>query len=261
LKALSPISGYMDDNAEIFEEVIKRLGGGEDVTLAMVVRAKGPTPGKEGFKMLILKNSIRGSIGGGEVEKLVIEKGKALKRGESVLCKFDLGDIGMSCGGSMSIFLEKISCGDELYIFGAGNIAFHLSKIVADIGFKPMVFDYREGVKVKNAQIMEFQELLAMIPTLTLEKTYVVVATDSHEKDAEIAAVVARDMPAYLGVIGSDVTAGELRDYLIEKGIPARDVDMIHCPIGLVKARTPAEIAVSIAAELICKRGEKSKTR
>ncbi len=247
-----------DDTEKVFKKAIESLDDGEDIVLATVVKTDGPTPSREGFKMLILKDSVCGSVGGGELEKLVIERARKLGKGKSALIEADLGDIGMSCGGEVSVFLEHISGGDELHIFGGGNIAFHLSKIASEIGFKPLVLDYREDVRVESTMINPYPKLLEMVPSLNLEQKYVVIATDSHEKDYEIARVILNgEMPIYLGVIGSEIKAKELKTRLKESGISSSKIDKIHCPIGLVKAKTPAEIAVSIAAELILDRSHK----
>jgi xanthine dehydrogenase accessory factor len=241
---------------EIFEKAIESLDRGEDVVLATVVKANGPTPGKEGFKMLIVEDSIYGSIGGGELEKMVIERSRKLEKTELIEVKLE--DIGMRCGGEMAVFLEHITQGDELHIFGGGNIAFYLSRIAKGIGFRPIVYDYKEEVKVEGAMIRPYPELLRAIPSLDLGQKYVVVATDSHEKDYGLArAILGGEMPLYLGIIGSEVKAREIKDRLKGDGIPLSKIDEIHCPIGLVKSKAAAEIAVSIAAELIKVRNER----
>ena len=59
-------------------------------------------------------------------------------------------------------------------------------------------------------------------------------------------------MPPFIGVIGSDSKAATLKKELLALGLNPQVVDQIHCPIGLPFGNyTPAEIAVSISAQLL----------
>ncbi len=67
-------------------------------------------------------------------------------------------------------------------------------------------------------------------------------------------ALAARDL-RYLGLIGSRAKIARIRTMLLAEGMPPESLDRVHAPIGLdIGAVTPAEIAVSILAELIAVR-------
>ena len=67
-------------------------------------------------------------------------------------------------------------------------------------------------------------------------------------------ALAARDF-RYLGLIGSRAKVARIRSMLLAEGMPVECLDRVHAPIGLdIGAVTPAEIAVSILAELIAVR-------
>jgi len=78
--------------------------------------------------------------------------------------------------------------------------------------------------------------------------------THSHALDFElVAAILARGDAAYVGVIGSKTKRAKFAQRLEVRSFSASTVDALHCPIGLpeVKGKLPAEIAISVAAQLI----------
>ena len=90
--------------------------------------------------------------------------------------------------------------------------------------------------------------------TLTAED-YVVVMTNGHSHDFEVQKQVLRGPLAYIGVIGSRTKTAAVNQRLRDCGIPEEVLRQVHAPIGTaIKAVTPAEIAVSIAGEMICQR-------
>ena len=84
---------------------------------------------------------------------------------------------------------------------------------------------------------------------------FVVVLTRGHQHDLEaMRALAARDV-RYLGLIGSRAKVARIYDLLLREGMPMESLARVHAPIGFdIGAVTPAEIAVSILAELIAVR-------
>lgn len=79
--------------------------------------------------------------------------------------------------------------------------------------------------------------------------------TRGHQNDFELLSQVLRTKASYIGVIGSRHKIASTNKRLIDMGIPESELARIHTPIGLeIGAETPAEIAISIAAELIAHR-------
>ena len=79
--------------------------------------------------------------------------------------------------------------------------------------------------------------------------------THGHAHDEVVLGACLDTAHAYLGFIGSKAKVKRLRDALIAEGRSREQLDRIHAPIGLeIGADTPAEIAVSILAQLIAVR-------
>ena len=94
------------------------------------------------------------------------------------------------------------------------------------------------------------EESLAAEPVS--ENTSIVVVTRSHDMDVEIVPLLLATPARYIGVMGSTRRWATTRERLIESGVPAREIDRIHVPIGLnIGAETVEEIAVSIMSEVI----------
>ena len=89
--------------------------------------------------------------------------------------------------------------------------------------------------------------------------TYVVVMTRGHRHDLDCLRQLLRKEYAYLGMMGSRSRVRKIREQLKEEGFPEERIAGLHAPVGLpISAVTPAEIGVSILAEII---GEKNRTK
>ena len=84
--------------------------------------------------------------------------------------------------------------------------------------------------------------------------TYVVLVTRGHKYDYEcLRRLLTRDpLPAYLGMIGSRRRVRATYAQLLDEGVSRERLTRVRAPVGLdLRAQTPAEIAVSVAAEIV----------
>lgn len=146
------------------------------------------------------------------------------------------------------------------YVFGAGHVGRALVPVLRSVDFRVIVLDDRPGLATPE-NFPDAEELkCGDFPSLAREaaitsRDYVVVATHGHVADIEVLEETMRKRPAYVGCIGSRGKAAFVRRTLEEAGIA--DAERLHLPIGDdILAVTPAEIAISIAAELIRCRAE-----
>ena len=130
---------------DIFEEIVEAKKSNIPIVLATVVESLGSAPREEGAHMLIKSDgTIIGTIGGGAIEKRIIDEAMILMNAPSPkLVHYDLNDIGMVCGGGMSVFLEPLRQLPKLIIFGAGHIGSVLSRIGKMLDFSVTVVDNR----------------------------------------------------------------------------------------------------------------------
>lgn len=238
-------------------ELIKQ---NKQAVLCTVVETGGSTPRKANSKMLVFPDaSILGTIGGGAVEKQVIDAALiALKTGQSELFKYNLKqDLGMECGGSMQVYIEVLSKKPELIIFGGGHIGKALADFATSAGFLVSVVDERNDIfsSYKNSSVLiQNVDYQTYINNHTFDSnTYVVIVTHQHKNDFDVLSLTCNKPHAYLGMIGSKNKVAQAEKDLISKEILSlEEIAKIDMPIGIpIKCETPEEIAISIVAKLI----------
>ena len=207
-----------------------------------------------------------GTIGGGCYENDAFWKAReALSTGRSSMQHYELNDDfaqenGLVCGGQMDVHIDPLEPTPHLYVVGAGHVGWHLGRLAADAGFKVHVLDDREkfanterfpdAAEVIAEPIPEWLHRAEIPPT-----SFVVVVTRGHTHDLDaMRALAPRDLK-YLGLIGSRAKVRRIYDLLLAEGMPTECLERVFAPIGLdIGAVTPADIAVSILAELIAVR-------
>ena len=155
----------------------------------------------------------------------------------------------------------------HLYIFGAGHVSQALVPAAAAVGFRPVVYDDRPMFanpalfpQAERVLCGPFEELEQQI--LVTPDDYVVIMTQGHQADYEVLTRVLRSGAKYIGCIGSKRKLAQCRDQLLQEGFTAEEYAVVHAPIGLaIGAETPAEIAVSVTAELIATRAGVARQR
>ena len=147
----------------------------------------------------------------------------------------------------------------ELIIVGAGHIARPLCRIGALLGFRVTVVDDRPDFATQE----RFPEAHRLVKVDFSDPfadigihpgSYVLLVTRGHKYDYEcLLRIMGMDpAPAYIGMIGSRRRVRATFVQLLDEGVARPRLDDIHAPVGLdIKAETPEEIAVAVAAELV----------
>lgn len=234
---------------------------GEAGVLAVVVQAAGSVPRGAGAWMLVAPRGTVGTVGGGALEKRVIDEAPdVLAEGRPRLVTWHLGDdLEMNCGGSVSVYLEPRQPEGRLVIFGGGHIGKALHRLAPMLGLRAAIVDERP--EFSAAARFPGARTVCDLPAAAAEtlavgrRDAVVVVTHQHRHDLDaVRAVIGRD-PSYLGMIGSRSKVRKTREALEADGVSAERLAALRAPVGLdLGGRTPGEIAVAIAAEIIALR-------
>lgn len=257
----------MDTDHQVLPAAAAALERGEAVALVTIVRSNGSTPQRVGAKMLVYADGRTvGTIGGGCYEHDALGKAReAIASGRPVLMKYDLNDdfveeSGLICGGQMEVYIDPLAPQASLYIIGAGHVGWHLARSAREVGFRIHVIDDREKFanreRFPDAGEIVVDDIAAWLHRTDLPPSaFVVVVTRGHTHDFEaLRALAARDL-RYVGLIGSRAKVARIFDALEQEGMPAECLQRVHAPIGLdIGAVSPAEIAISILAELVAVR-------
>jgi len=249
-------------DADVWAAFARWRGERRRFVLATVTAARGFTPRKPGAHMLIAEGgACVGTIGGGAIEAEVLAAAaRLLQTGGSLELKRHLTqELGMCCGGEMSLFLETLEPAPRLWLFGAGYIAKPMAAIAAGCGFDVTVVDGRPEWLTAERFPTSRLELAApelALPRLALaDDDYAVVVTHDHALDQRLVQDLLARPLRFLGMIGSVAKQRKFVLRLRARGFTDADLARLRTPLGVaIGAQTPEEIAVSVVAELIAAR-------
>ena len=234
--------------------------------LATVVRVERPTSAKPGAKAIITQDGkLSGWIGGSCTEPHVRrEAAEALRDGNPRLLRLcppeKMGDeteegvreVKITCmsGGTLEIYLEPYLTQPHLFVIGHQAIAESLVTLAKAL-------DYRVSVMGENVSRERFPLADKVWEGLDFSKveltpnTYVVVASHGNYDELALEAALP-GKAAYVALVASKKRAEAIRVYLREDNMPEEVMARLKYPAGLdFGASTPAEIALSILAEII----------
>lgn len=164
------------------------------------------------------------------------------------------------------LYAEPFGRARTVYIFGGGHVSQALAPVLAGLDFRLCLYEDRPDFssaalfpQVQRRITASFEEIFGHIDPRP--EDYAIVLTRGHEWDFTVQRQLLQRSFSYIGVIGSRKKTAAVNEKLRQAGISQAAIDRVHSPIGLaIGARTPAEIAISIAAELIAHRAREDNT-
>ena len=159
--------------------------------------------------------------------------------------------------GDNPYYVERFNFDGKVYIFGGGHLAQEVVPVLSHLGFRCVVLDDREEFSkpelfsgAEEVLCVDFKDLANAVQIT--KNDYVAVMTRGHLHDADVERFVLKTPAHYIGVVGSRRKAKLTRETLRGEGFSDEQLDRIITPIGLeIGSETPAEIAISIAAQFI----------
>lgn len=153
---------------------------------------------------------------------------------------------------------EKLGYKNKLYIVGGGHCALALSELMSRMDFHISLFDDRRDLNtVEKNRFVDEKKIIDSYENIggfieSGDNVYVVVMTLGFAFDE----IVIRELFAkefkYFGVLGSRAKMKTLLSKLKKENFDEKKLEQIRTPVGIqINSRTPVEIAVSIAAEII----------
>ena len=242
--------------------------------MVTVAKVRGHAPRDAGAKMLVTKSKVYGSVGGGNLEQVAIDKARQLlTAGEPATELLTLtlnpkgGNWGVQCcGGEVTLLLETVNpAKPTVAIFGAGHVGTALAKVLSILPINIQLIDSREK-QLNNLQFSNnlqsvtsnLQLIHAPVPEAILETlpagSHLLIMTHDHAEDIAILDVaLTRGGWRYIGLIGSSAKWAHFQQELKEQGHTEEALTKVTTPIGLpaIKSKRPEVIAVSVAAQLL----------
>ena len=216
------------------EELASRLGRGEEVILATVVKLDGEPPSQAGAKLLMSRTAaLAGTLGCSEFDSAALADAASIAEEGSPRIRTYRHDL-----GSIDAYVEPYVAAPTLLVFAATPVADSLVRWAAEVGFRPVL--------VPNA---------TAVPAQQAGELYVVHTNhDAPDLVEALEAVLPRN-PRFIGLVGSRRHTGHHLEALRAKGVPEEVIERIQSPVGLdLGSRTSQEIALSILAGLVAVR-------
>ena len=160
-------------------------------------------------------------------------------------------------------YLQKVESPSRVYIFGGGHLGQELVPLLAHLGFVCVVTDDREEFSrpelFPGAEAVYTRDFAALKGCYDVRpQDYIIGVTRGHVGDLAVEKFALNTPAYYIGVVGSKAKIAAVNAKLLEAGFTPQDLSRITAPIGLdIGSETPAEIAISVAAQLIQIRAKK----
>lgn len=246
-----------------------------DSVLVEVADVKGSAPRDAGAWMLVARDMIFRTIGGGQLEYMAIDHArKILAGGRDSPMDVPLGpEIGQCCGGRVALNFKRVnrSLADELvgkvdaeiatrphvYVFGAGHVGDALAYALSLTPVRVVLVDTREE-DLMAVDAPGVETCLAAMPEQVVRAappgSAFIILTHDHALDFLIAAeALQRRDATYVGMIGSKTKKATFKNWL-KRELGSDDLfDGLICPVGgaVVKDKRPEVIAALAAAEVL----------
>ncbi|NNU58774.1 xanthine dehydrogenase accessory protein XdhC [Ochrobactrum soli] len=246
-----------------------------DTVLVEVTDVKGSAPRDAGAWMLVARDLIFRTIGGGQLEYMAIDHArKILVGGCDSPMEVPLGpEIGQCCGGRVALSFRRVNRGlaDELvskvdaeiatrphvYVFGAGHVGDALAYALSLTPVRVVLVDTREA-ELMAVDAPGVETCLAAMPEQVVRSappsSAFIILTHDHALDFLIAAeALQRRDAVYVGMIGSKTKKATFKNWLNREFGSDELFEQLICPVGgaVVKDKRPEVIAALAAAEVL----------
>lgn len=234
---------------KFLETLRAKLEANEPVVMATVVRGASALLGKH---LLVMRaGDSAGDLDDADLISSIRQAAPTFfEREQSAVLPF----------GEAEVFIEACFPPPKLIIVGAVHIAVPLVHLAKTLGFNVILVDPR-GAFASDERFPHVDQLVRQWPEQALAEigidpsTCIVILTHDPKLDDPAVKTALQHRPAYIGVLGSRKTHEKRRQRLLDQGVSEEQLQRVHAPIGLdIGAATPAEIAVSIMAEIVAQR-------
>lgn len=244
-------------NKNIFKTMNSLKEANESFAIATVIIVKGSSSGKTGDKAIFDKNGKRilGWVGGGCVENRVAQTTlETLTDGNPRIIDVNIDsddmELGIPCGGIMTILVEPHKKAPVLLVRGMGRVVETLTEFGHKLNFRVLVQtseDEHSRFKYADRVITDPLDLESLEESID----YFILATHYRDDHEQTLSALKAGIP-YVAVVASRKKAGLILDYLKENKIQDEALQRFHSPTGLdLNAKSPEEIALSILSEIV----------
>ncbi len=236
-----------------FRKLLNVLADEKPAVAATVIEVAGSLSGvTAGNRLLWTETAQHGGLGHKVLDDRVLELvAKILGSRHPKLETLEID------GVRITVFLESVYSEPEVLILGGGHVGQQIAEAAKLVGYRVTAVDDRPSFACKSVfpqadRIIcdAFDAALQQIKITAA--TFITIVTRGHRHDYNCLRSVIDSPASYIGMIGSMRRIQGVKKALLAEGVEETLLERVHAPIGLdIGAETPAEIAVSILAEII----------
>ncbi len=250
------------------------FGSAHPIVRVVLTRVRGSSPREAGTEMFVAPNSLFGTIGGGQLEHIVITQARSMLAEGTLSSRLDLPlgpEIGQCCGGRVEVSLARMRKAERqavisrlqaeddalphVYVMGAGHVGRAIANLLQHAPVHCVLVDMR---KEELAQCQARVDMrLRAIPEVEIYNapagSAFIVLTHDHGLDFLLtSAALEIGHASYVGMIGSATKRAKLRSWC-NSHCNGLSIDQLTCPIGATASRDkrPEIIAAFVAAEVL----------
>jgi xanthine dehydrogenase accessory factor len=258
-------------DVDVLNWALGEVSKGNRVALLMIIGKEGSGPRDIGALMAVSSTGSKyGTIGGGELESILVKEAlSALSENKPRRLKIalrpenipeDVIKTKMLCGGVVEVFINVISPKPRIILVGGGHVGKPLGDLANVLGFRVVVIDKNPDLantaRYPYAESILVGEVIDSLSKLEFtESDIAIIAYGEVESDYQaLKYLITRGFKGPIWALCSRRRAQWMLERLKAEGVNPEDfVGRVHMPAGLdIGSETPAEIAVSIIAEVIC---------
>lgn len=229
-------------------ECAARVQAADIITLVGTLPENGCQTGK---MLIITAGAVTGQLVDEAFTRLVVAKVADAEWQKPVLLAVEYA------GTQYRLFWDRLSRRRSALVLGAGHISQPLTAMLAMTGYAVTVVDDRPDfantARFPQAESVICQDFTRALDELKLSAYgVIIVVTRGHRSDLDCLRAVIAQPAGYVGMIGSQGRVRIVMNTLAEEGVDREALLRLRAPIGLdIGAETPAEIALSIASEIV----------
>ena len=260
--------------AGALEKLVQFLDSEKSVVYIVLKRVQGSSPRDVGTEMFVSKRAFHGTIGGGQLEYLVIERAQAMLRDGTLNTEMDIPlgpEIGQCCGGRVEISLARMRDSDikcainraykqnnsmpHVYVMGSGHVGRALAAQLQHLPVRCILVDTRpEEIALCDANV---EKRISAIPEIDImgapAGSAFIILTHDHSLDFLLtSSALERNDACYVGMIGSVSKRAKFTNWTQNNTNPV-SLDHLKCPIGMSTSndKRPSIIASFVVAEVV----------
>ena len=237
---------------DLLGDVLAASAGGKPVAVATLMRKRGKDVVAAGKLFVETDAKGGGTLGDAALDARARAVARdALRQGTARIIALD---------DETELLVEPVMAKPRLVLVGGGHVGLAIAKLGVQLEYEVAVLDDRAEFATRErfpgASEVVNMDMVRALETMPIGwNTFIVICTRGHKLDSHCLRAAVKTEARYVGLLGSKRKTILIAQMLRDEGVSEERIRAVHAPIGLdLGGRTPAEIALSVLAELSLER-------